>query len=100
MLKLRLRASITDLQTFVPLSDIEVESSPPQTFVPANLCQASRDAMAFLRAFSDPNVDTTSDRFVVECENQWSHSLNHLRQETATGIPKAKAGWATIRYHW
>jgi hypothetical protein len=84
----------------VPLADIEVEASPPQTFVPANLCQASRDAMAFMIATSDPGTDTTSDQFVAGCERQWGSALNDLRQEKAHGIPKAKAGWATIRYHW
>lgn len=84
----------------VPLAEIEVDPSPPQTFVPVNLCRASQDAMTFLKAVSDPDLDTTSDQFVTLCETQWSGALSDLRQRSESGIPKAKAGWATIRYHW
>lgn len=88
------------MRTFVPLGEIEVDSTPPHTFVPENLRQASRDAMALLRDYSDPHIDTTTDIYVKECETRWEGILGVLRQDRSVGTLKAKAGWAMIRYHW
>jgi len=56
--------------------------------------------MTFMKAISDPGTESTSDHFVAECERKWGSALSDLRQTQESGIPKAKAGWATIRYYW
>lgn len=89
-----------DLRTFIPLAEIEVDATPPHTFVPENLRQASRDAMALLKDHADPGVDTKSDHYVTACEARWEGVLGILRQDRSIGTLKAKAGWAMIRYHW
>lgn len=96
----RLRASLTDLQTFVPLADIEVDSTPPSTFVLENLRQASRDAMTLLKDSADPLLDVTSDQYVAATESRWEAVLGVLRHERSAGTAKIKGGWAMIRYHW
>lgn len=88
------------MKTFVPLFEVEVDATPPLTFVPENLRQASRDAMALLRDYGDPNINTISDQYVHSCETRWEGVLGILRQDRSLGTSKAKTGWALIRYYW
>lgn len=93
------RASLTDMTLVMPLSEIDVDPTPPPMMFSPCLARSSFFTAKLMADYTDPSVDTTSLQYITATEAQWVPYLRDIRHNNPESS-KAKSGWAQFRYNW
>lgn len=93
------RASLTDMSLVMPLSEIDVDPTPPPMMFSPCLARSSYFTAKLMADYTDPSVDTTSLQYITATEAQWMPYLRDIRHNNPESS-KAKSGWAQFRYNW
>ncbi|AFR98228.2 hypothetical protein C343_06203 [Cryptococcus neoformans C23] len=94
------RASLTDLKPCIPLSEIDVDPTPPPQLIPHCLARASYHTAKYLKDYADPDVDTTTEEYITSTESRWMGDLKALRHGKDECTPRSLVAWAEFRYSW
>ncbi|XAO24862.1 hypothetical protein I312_103671 [Cryptococcus bacillisporus CA1280] len=94
------RAFLTDLKPCIPLSEIDVDPTPPPKLIPHCLARASYHTAKYLKDYADPRVDMTTEEYITRTETGWMGELKSLRHEKDESTPRSQVAWAEFRYSW
>lgn len=96
----RFRAFLTDLKPCIPLSEIDVDPTPPPQLIPHCLARASYHTAKYLKDYVDPRVDMTTEEYITSTETGWMEDLKALRHGKDESTPRSQVAWAEFRYSW
>ncbi|OWZ62893.1 hypothetical protein AYX15_05038 [Cryptococcus neoformans] len=65
------RAFLTDLKPCIPLSEIDVDPTPPPQLIPHGLARASYHTAKYLKDYADPTVDMSTEEYITLTETAW-----------------------------
>ncbi|OXG97133.1 hypothetical protein C345_02414 [Cryptococcus neoformans A2-102-5] len=94
------RAFLTDLKPCIPLSEIDVDPTPPPQLIPHGLARASYHTAKYLKDYADPAVDMTTEEHTTLTETEWTGDLKALRHGKDESTPRCQVAWAGFRYCW
>ncbi|KIR99758.1 hypothetical protein L804_02390 [Cryptococcus deuterogattii 2001/935-1] len=94
------RAFLTDLKPCIPLSEIDVDPTPPPQLIPHCLARASYHTAKYLKDYADPRIDMTTEEYITRTETGWMEELKALRHGKDESTPRSQVAWAEFRYSW
>jgi hypothetical protein len=91
---------MTDMQPFLPFSEIEYnpfDTNGTETDVPA---RASHYCARFLQEYCDPSTNTTDPQYTEQVESTWAQELTSSRRNPSVSLTPSARTWAEVRYSW